>query len=274
MTTDARLFTIRALLAKAEATEYPEEADALMAKASELIAKYAIDEALIWSANPGKREEPAESFIELLSPYIPQKAHLVAVVATSMGCQAIRLMGSAGARSEKMALVGFASDLAVVESLVTSLMVQMTSAMLAEAPRGLSPSVSASWRRSFISGFSERIGQRLTENRKAEAASRPDGARPGADTGGWGGTGDRPGPTGVPAPGENVSSNSTALVLADRDRSVAESVRQRYPRLRRGYSSRGRSASGRGSGQAAGGRADLGHGRIGGRRGALGGGSR
>ena len=46
---DRRLSTIRALLAKAEATEYPDEAEAFFAKASELISRWAIDEAMLWA---------------------------------------------------------------------------------------------------------------------------------------------------------------------------------------------------------------------------------
>ena len=46
---DKRLATIRSLLAKAEATDYPEEAEAFFAKASELISRWAIDEAMIWA---------------------------------------------------------------------------------------------------------------------------------------------------------------------------------------------------------------------------------
>lgn len=37
---------IRALLAKAESTQFPEEAQALTAKATELIAKYGLEEAI------------------------------------------------------------------------------------------------------------------------------------------------------------------------------------------------------------------------------------
>ena len=46
-TNDRLLHTIRALLAKAESTDYPDEAAALTAKAQELISAHAIDLALI-----------------------------------------------------------------------------------------------------------------------------------------------------------------------------------------------------------------------------------
>ena len=43
---DSRLATIRGLLAKAEATEFAAEAEAFTAKASELMARYSLDEAM------------------------------------------------------------------------------------------------------------------------------------------------------------------------------------------------------------------------------------
>ncbi|CAM5527758.1 hypothetical protein SFUMM280S_02998 [Streptomyces fumanus] len=46
------LARIRALLAKAEATGYPEEAEALSAKAQELMARYSVDEALLAARAP------------------------------------------------------------------------------------------------------------------------------------------------------------------------------------------------------------------------------
>lgn len=48
---------VRALLAKAESTEFPEEAEALSARAQELMAKYRIDHALL-AARSGKKDEP------------------------------------------------------------------------------------------------------------------------------------------------------------------------------------------------------------------------
>ena len=62
---DRRLATIRGLLAKAEATEFPEEAEAFFNKASELIARYAISEALIWASTSRGREHPDELRLDL-----------------------------------------------------------------------------------------------------------------------------------------------------------------------------------------------------------------
>jgi hypothetical protein len=235
---DRRLSTIRALLAKAEATEYPDEAEAFFNKASELISRWAIDEALLWAdRDRAERESPDELQLVLHAPYLPQKAVLVGAVATAHGCRAVRIVSPPGVGREVVSVVGFPSELRWVDTLVTSLLVQLTSAMLSRCPSGLTPSASASWRRSFIIGFAEEVGRRLEADRDAAAAER-DAAAP---TGGRAASAAEPAATG-----------STALVLAARADEVDAELRRRHPRLRSSWASSGRSASGRRAGQAAG----------------------
>lgn len=242
---DRRLSTIRALLAKAEATEYPDEAEAFFAKASELISRWAIDEAMLWAgANKDGREQPDELQLLLHAPYLPQKAVLVGAVASAHGCRAVRIVSPPGVGTEIMSVVGFPSELRWVDTLVTSLLVQLTSAMLARCPRGVSASASASWRRSFIVGFAEEVGRRLEADRAAAAAERDTAAEqhpPGGSAGG---------PNGSQAP-------SAALVLASRADEVDADLRRRHPRLRSSWASSGRSASGRREGRVAGREASL-----------------
>ena len=58
---ESRMLTrIRALLAKAEATGFPEEAEALSAKAQELMARHSIDEALIAARDHAGGTAPAQ----------------------------------------------------------------------------------------------------------------------------------------------------------------------------------------------------------------------
>ena len=93
---DRRLATIRGLLAKAEATDFPEEAEAFFAKASELISRWAIDEAMLWNgADRSGREQPDELQLVVHSPYLAQKAVLIGCVARANGCQAVRLVSDA-----------------------------------------------------------------------------------------------------------------------------------------------------------------------------------
>src|ERR1035437_9378523 len=57
---------IRALLAKAESTEFTEEAEALSARAQELMAKYSIDHALL-AAEAGRKDEPASRRLPVIT---------------------------------------------------------------------------------------------------------------------------------------------------------------------------------------------------------------
>jgi hypothetical protein len=244
---DRRLSTIRALLAKAEATEYPDEAEAFFAKASALISRWAIDEAMLWAgAAQGGREQPDELQLVLHSPYLPQKAVLVGAVATAHGCRAVRIVSAPGVGTEIISVIGFPTELRWVDTLVTSLLVQLTSAMLARCPRGVSASASASWRRSFIVGFAEEVGRRLEADRAAAAAERDAGV--------------------AAASGATVAEpTSTALVLASRADQVDTVLRRRHPRLRSSWASSGRSAVGRSEGRAAGREASISRHGIGGR---------
>lgn len=248
---DRRLATIRSLLAKAEATEFPEEAEAFFAKASELIARYAIDEALVWSAT-GTSTTPEEVRLVIHAPYLAQKAVLVHAVAAAHGCAAVRLLSGPGHRTEVVSVVGFPSDLRWVETLVTSLLVQLTSAMLARCPQGLTPSGSAGWRRSFIMGFADEVDARLRADREA-AAREADASGAGVGTGSGASAG-----SGAPA--------SVALVLAERSEEVQVEFRRRFPHVRSSWASRGSSADGHRAGRQAGREASLGRDAVGGRR--------
>jgi hypothetical protein len=249
---DRRLSTIRALLAKAEATEFPDEAEAFFNKASELISRWAIDEAMLWAdADESGREQPDELQLLLHAPYLPQKAVLVGAVATAHGCRAVRIVSPPGTGKEIISIVGFPTELRWVDTLATSLMVQLTSAMLSRCPAGLTPSASASWRRSFIVGFAEEVGTRLESDRAAAAAERDAAAAPGSAGGRAAGS---------------AAPSSTALVLASRADEVDSELRRRHPRLRSSWASSGRSASGRREGRAAGREASITRRGLGGRR--------
>lgn len=85
-TDDSRLATIRSLLAKAESTPYSEEAEAFTAKATALMARYSIDQALLWAADTAQHAEPVERRLVVHRPFTAQKAVLVNQVATALRC--------------------------------------------------------------------------------------------------------------------------------------------------------------------------------------------
>jgi hypothetical protein len=151
------LSRIRALLAKAEATGYPEEAEALSAKAQELMARHSVDEALLAAGAPAG-EVPAACRIGVEPPYEQAKAVLLDAVATANHCRAV-WNESLGFST----VVGFDADLEVVELLYTSLLVQAETAMTkAEAAqRAGARRRTKTFRQSFLAAYAHRVGSRL-----------------------------------------------------------------------------------------------------------------
>ncbi|MFF4315021.1 DUF2786 domain-containing protein [Streptomyces sp. NPDC001507] len=155
---ESRMLTrIRALLAKAEATGFPEEAEALSAKAQELMARHSVDEALLAAGAPAP-DAPGACRIGVEPPYEQAKAVLLDAVATANHCRAVW--------NEPLAfstVVGFEADLEVVELLHTSLLVQATHAMAkAEAAqRAGGRKRTKTFRQSFLAAYAHRVGDRL-----------------------------------------------------------------------------------------------------------------
>jgi len=156
---------VRALLAKAESTTFPEEAEALSAKAQELMARHSIDEAMVGAAG-GAHDSPGGVRLPVDEPYASAKSILLSVVASTNRCRAVWSKDLAFST-----VLGFESDLAFVEMLYTSLLVQATSAMVAAGPQidRSGRSRTRSFRNSFLLAYADRIGHRL---REAETISR------------------------------------------------------------------------------------------------------
>ncbi|MET9353904.1 DUF2786 domain-containing protein [Streptomyces sp. NPDC006617] len=164
------LARIRALLAKAEATGYPEEAEALSAKAQELMARHSVDEALLAAQAHGHAsspDTPGACRIGVEPPYEQAKAVLLDAVADANHCGAVwnEPFGFS-------TVVGFEPDLEAVELLYTSLLVQAEAAMTkAEAgQRAGGRKRTKTFRQSFLAAYAHRAGTRLRA--AAEAATR------------------------------------------------------------------------------------------------------
>ncbi|KAA6215446.1 DUF2786 domain-containing protein [Streptomyces albofaciens JCM 4342] len=181
--TEPRLLgRIRGLLAKAEATDYPEEAEALSAKAQELMARHSIDEALLDHAGAGagpgagRATAPAAIRIGIEGPYEQAKALLLDAVAAANRCQAV-WSGDVAFST----LIGFEADLEAAELLYTSLLLQATTAMHRAGDAHHSHGRSRrtrDFRQTFLVAYADRIRTRLaaaTEEATSEAAtSTPD----------------------------------------------------------------------------------------------------
>jgi hypothetical protein len=157
-TADKRILgKIRALLAKAESTEFAEEAEALSARAQELMAKYSIDHALL-AAESGRKDQPASRRLPVDNPYDGPKAQLLQEVAQANRCRSVWYKSLA-----MSAVIGFPADLEVVELLFTSLLVQANTAMLRAGAKHdrYGRSRTRAFRQSFLMSYADRIGERL-----------------------------------------------------------------------------------------------------------------
>jgi hypothetical protein len=146
---------VRALLAKAEATEFPDEAEALSAKAQDLMSRYSLNETLA-RHDRGSKPAAAARRIWIDNPYAAAKATLVQVVSGSNHCRAVW-----AERLGFVTVIGSETDLNLVELLTTSLLVQANRAMLSAGRRGSRQERSRTFRQSFLVAYAQRIGERL-----------------------------------------------------------------------------------------------------------------
>ncbi|MEV4654761.1 DUF2786 domain-containing protein [Micromonospora sp. NPDC049301] len=217
---EAMLSKVRKLLAQAEDPACtPAESAAFTAKATELIARYGVDRALLAARLPAT-DPVGDRVVDIVAPYARDKVGLLAAVAEPLRCRCVRRRQGNGFA---LHLFGFASDLERVDLLFTSLLVQAAHGLAGTpVPAGEHP---VAFRRSWLAGFAQVIGGRLWAAETAAASG-----------------------AGTP---------SVALVLADRSDRVQRRLAEQYPRLRTAPPRR-LAGTGFGSGAEAGRRADLG----------------
>lgn len=227
---------IQALLTKAESTEFPEEAEALMAKAQELMVRHAIDDAMLAEGGLRTQDHVLTEVVLVEAPYASAKASLLGSVARANQCRTV--MGAAGRGAQRCVVVGHQADVANVRTLFNALSLHAVRAMLdTPVPAHDTP---RRFRHAFLLAFSGRIGERLWAAGEAARAQAQAG----------------PGTAGV------------GLVLASRAEAVDRTFRAEFPNVR--YTTMSSSSSaGRLSGRRAAEGAGLGQATLGGPRRAL-----
>ena len=168
MTDVSLLGRVRKLLAMAEDPACtPSEAEAFTAKATELIAKYGVDQALLAAADPAA-DPVGDRMVTVVPPYARDKAGLLAAVAAPLRCRVVHLERRGIGRSH---LFGHAADLERVELLFTSLLVQAAHGLAAApVPAG---EHAAAYRRSWLAGYTQAVQGRLWEAERSAAAAEP-----------------------------------------------------------------------------------------------------
>jgi hypothetical protein len=232
---------VRKLLAKAENEGcLPAEAEALTAKAAELMARYGIDRALLGALHP-ETDKPGDRVFNLSNPWADVKRHLLAGLAGALRCQCVQTRSPEGTR---LHVFGYTSDLERADILFTSLLVQMARALAQQAVPG-SGGEARAWRRSWMLGYAGAVVARVKAAEEAAVATA-DSPQAAEERGG-----------------------GAALVLADRSLVVRRQVTAAYPRLRKTRVTY--SGSGYGNGYREGQKADIGGAKLSrGARGALG----
>lgn len=216
---DPILAKVRALLAKAESTSFDAEAEGLTAKAQQLMARHAIDEAIARNVGGARAERPTARRFAVDDPYASAKSRLLTAVAATNGGRSVWYEDFA-----LMAVVAFEADLDAIDTLFTSLLVQGTRAMLAKGKvvDGRGRSRTRSFRQSFLLAFADRIHERLGH---ATAAARHEA--------------------------EEELARSVLPVLASRDGEVNDAVEAMFPNTRRMRGSRITSEEGWAAGRTA-----------------------
>lgn len=235
---DSTIRVIQKLLSRAEATDFEHERDACLSKVAELMTRHSMEEALLRAeVDDGARESPTERLMVVPSPYAARKVSLFGAVGEHAGCTVIDL-GNDDTGARRVGAVGFPADLDRMEVLVTSLLVQLTRSMLSAPGRSRrTAGATAAWRRSFVSGFTWRVAERLHEAGRTERSGADDERSGAASAAG------RP---------------SVELALVERQDAVDEEVARRYPHLRTRRMDGGSSADGHRAGREAGNRAGIG----------------
>lgn len=219
---------VRGLLNKAESTPYGPEQDALVDKATALMARWRITAAMVDATRSGSGPSSVGPIVDRdldmgTGAYVRCRLQLLDVVARHLSCRVLTSIGGSG----RIAHVhGHRDDVTATEVLYTSLLMQATAAAVAHTPAHASSAVR--FRYSFLFGFIERISERLAET-MADAIAESESSAAGA-----------------------------ALVLADRASAVDRYTDARYGRIRKLGRAQGRiTAQGAEAGRTAADHADL-----------------
>ncbi|MFF0550912.1 DUF2786 domain-containing protein [Streptomyces sp. NPDC004311] len=197
---------VKALLRKAEdGASTEEEARAFLAKATELMAKYGIEQAMLddLEAPTG----PLDKVVEVHPPYAMEMRRLLSWIAGAMRCRSVYPGGKVNRL--RVHLFGFETDVQASEVLFASLRLQMlVGADRADRLYRPAGEDARAYKRSWMLGFIREVTDRVTAAQETARAAAQDEQE-----------------------GAGSVGRSVALVLADRSTVVDARMNDRYPTL-------------------------------------------
>lgn len=248
------------LLAKAESTDSQEEADALVAKATEIMVAQEITEAMLARAQGRQTDEIIERKFSFSGSYFAAVQRLALDVGRGFGFRT--LVGGYG-KVKHAYWVGYRTDIERAEITLTSLMIQQSSGMQrwgrenADLLASLVGYRRFAARRAWMLGFAEGAGAVIGRARRAAVADAKKAEAEAAAAA-------------AAARAEAVvdsESDAVALVLRDKQAKIDDWIDEKYGRLRAGRSTNlTGSSTAWSSGYDAGQRADVGRRGLGAQR--------
>jgi len=230
------LVRVRKLLDKAEGTLNAHEADAFSRKAAELIAEHRIDPERLAAVDASDDLRVRE--IELgRGAYVRARLALLQAIADAHD---VRVVFQSRPHGTVAMAAGFRSDLDVVEVMYTSLHQQAALQMAGEKRQ--TGAATQRFRRSFLFGFADRIGEVLGESRQRAEQLADD------------------------QPGGGVGRAERALATRDREQRIDDYAATAFGRVRTARSPSAAQTGGWGAGAAAASGADVGRARLPGRK--------
>lgn len=231
---------IAMLLAKAENTPYPAEAEAFSEAAEKLMLRLGIARAELESVGETKPEKVGKVSREYKGIFAIANVTMAYSIATGFGhITGLQSSWNRG-RNRTLHLIGVESDLADLTQLLDSLEMQALAALAtwrketADERRYCTAMEKELRDRSFLTGFGSTVGSRLRKARTVEEQS--------------------------------VKGTGTELVLVGKAQRVADYMAENYPNLRKGTSRQGHSYAGSNAGRRAGENANLGQKGLGNRK--------